>query len=159
MPSVAMYALAMACPPASRVDTSWNTETQVLVAVLVVNELTWMPVCFSNACRYLVVWPRSFGVTGSPMVSTSSPEDPLLPDDDDDPQAASSGPATAAVAPAVSSFRRLIVGPPEEAAVESGPGLAFPRARCRSSLMPCLPSWRNRPALLGASRIPAAGQC
>src|ERR1700760_3293099 len=93
MPSVAMYALSMACPPASRVDTSWNTETQVLVAVLVVNELTWMPFFSSTACRYLVVWPRSFGVTGSPMVSTSSPEDPLLPVDDDPPQAGSSGPA------------------------------------------------------------------
>src|SRR6201996_676322 len=149
MPSVAMYALSMACPPASRVDTSWNTETQVLVAVLVVNELTWMPVCFSNACRYLVVWPRSFGVTGSPMVSTSSPEDPLLPDDDDPPQAASSGPATAAVAPAVSSFRRLIIGPLKR----SDPGLPLARVRDPSSVMPCLPSgltagrrWPGRPS-------------
>src|ERR1700760_1643178 len=111
MPSVAMYALSMAWPPASRVETSWNTETQVLVAVLVVNELTWMPVFFSNAARYLVVWPRSFGVTGSPMVSTSSPDEPLLPDDDDPPQAASSGPAPAAAAPAASRLSRLIISP------------------------------------------------
>ena len=37
MPSVAMYALSIGSPPASRVEISWNTETQVLVAVFVVN--------------------------------------------------------------------------------------------------------------------------
>jgi hypothetical protein len=144
------------------VEISWNTETQVLVAVFVVNEFTWMPVFFSKACRYLVVWLRSFGVTGSPMVSTSSPVEPLLPLPDEDPHAASSGPATAAAAPADSSFRRLIIGRPAETPAEdtdgSGPGLAFPRARCASSLMPCLPSWRNRPALPVASRAPATGR-
>ncbi len=126
-------------------DTSWNTETHVLVAVLVVNELTWMPVFFSKACRYLVVWPRSFGVTGSPMVSTSSPEEPPLPPDE--PQAASSGPARAAAAPALrlpdSSDRRLIA----RRASGSDPELSCPRVRGRWSVMPCLPSWRNRPPL------------
>src|ERR1700753_336823 len=114
-----------------------------------------MPVFFSNAARYLVVWPRSFGVTGSPMVSTSSPDEPLLPDDDDPPQAASSGPATAAVAPAASSFRRLIIGRLNR----SDPDLAFPRARDPSSVMPCLPSWPDRPPRGPGRPGAATGQC
>ena len=42
----------MASPPASRVDTSWKTETQVFVAVFVVNGLTLMPVFLVKAVRH-----------------------------------------------------------------------------------------------------------
>src|SRR6185437_3630560 len=95
----------MASPPASRVETSWNTATQVLVAVLVVNGLTVMPVFLVKAARYLVVWAKSLGVTGRPMFRTSSAvEEPPPPPED--PQAARSGPAAEATAAALTPADR-----------------------------------------------------
>src|SRR5580704_3402529 len=104
MPSVAMFALSIGSPPASRVEISWNTETQVFDAVLVVNRLTVTPLDFSNVVRNFSVALKLLGNTGRPMVSTSSPLD--LAELPEEPHAARIGPAAAASAAAFTPLPR-----------------------------------------------------
>jgi hypothetical protein len=110
-----MFALSIGSPPASRVEISWNTETQVFDAVLVVKKLTVMPDCLVNFCSSFWVAGNVFEVPGKPRVSTSSPVDVA----DEAPeleleQAASIGPAIDAAA--------AVLRPVERKSRRLGPG-------------------------------------